>query len=122
MKLGQWNDFVMHLNFTSDTDGFMRIWINGKLELDQSGRNYYEEHSRYPFFKMGLYQSQYKFSGWSEDIIWNVNERTLYHDELRIGGAQSSYDEVAPGPASPPEPDNPKPGPGFIPTLMLLLD
>lgn len=122
MKLGQWNDFVMHLKFTSDADGFIRIWVNGNLELDEKGRNYYEEHTRYPFFKMGLYQSQYKFSGWSENIVWNVNERTLYHDELRIGGAQSSYDEVAPGLTQPPKPNKPNLGLGFIPSLLLLLD
>jgi hypothetical protein len=44
---------------------------------------------------MGLYQAGYMAD---QNIVkYNVNERTLYHDELRIGDASSSYKEIVPG-------------------------
>ena len=98
MKRGQWNDFVMHIKWSPNSDGVLQTWVNGKLELDSKGPNYYNEHpaSAYPYFKMGLYQSQYGKGDWSKAIKWGVLERTLYHDELRIGDASSSYAEVMP--------------------------
>ncbi|MEE9327091.1 MAG: heparin lyase I family protein [Cocleimonas sp.] len=96
MLLGQWNDFVMHVKWSDQSDGFIDIWVNGVKELEQNGVNYYSEHTKYPYFKMGLYQSSYKLKGWSKDVVYNVNERTLYHDELRIGGSESSFEEVSP--------------------------
>jgi hypothetical protein len=98
MLRGQWNDFVMHIKWSPNSDGLIQIWVNGKLELDSKGSNYYNEYpaNTYPYFKMGLYQSQYGKSDWSKEINWGVIERTLYHDELRIGNANSSYDEIVP--------------------------
>jgi hypothetical protein len=94
MKLGQWNDFVFHVKFSPNSDGFMKVWTNGKLAYNLQGPNYFNEATdeAYPFFKMGLYQAQYKFKGWSKDVKWNVNERTIYHDNLRIGDANSSFE------------------------------
>ena len=98
MNRGEWNDFVLHVKWSPNSDGIIQTWVNGKLELDSNGPNYHNEHPAnvYPYFKMGLYQSSYGKSDWSKDIIWNTLERTLYHDELRIGGENSSFTEVAP--------------------------
>ena len=96
MKRGQWNDFVFHVNWSSNSDGFLKTWVNGKKELDVSGKNYHSEHRKYPYFKFGLYQANWKLTGWSKDVTYGVNERTLYFDELRIGDASSSYAEVMP--------------------------
>ena len=92
IKRGEWNDFVFHIKWSPNSDGFLRAWVNGEEKLNESGRNYYDEHTKYPYFKFGLYQSSWKYP----DYIHNTTERTLYHDELRIGGAQSSFEEVAP--------------------------
>ena len=101
MKRGQWNDFVYHVKFSPNSDGFFKIWVNGKQELNHKGANHKisntsKADSRYPYFKFGMYQASFKFKGWSKDVIYNVNERTIYHDELRIGNASSSYAEVMP--------------------------
>lgn len=115
MLLGQWNDFVMHIKWSDRSDGFIDIWVNGNKELEQDGVNYYSEHTKYPYFKMGLYQSSYKLKGWSKDVVYNVNERTLYHDELRIGGSESSFEDVSPdglpepNPGNTPDPTDPEP-------------
>ncbi len=98
MQKGQWNDFVMHIKWSPNGDGILKVWVNGTLELNSVGPNYYNEHptDTYPYFKMGLYQSSYGKSTWSEEIQWGTLERTLYHDELRIGDENSNYTEVMP--------------------------
>ena len=105
---GQWNDIVMHLKWSPDSDGILNLWINGNEVLNSRGPNYHSEvpANAYPYFKMGQY---YGSTSWGDKggIKWNVIERTVYHDELRIGDATSNYSEVAPGnsltPTSEPE-------------------
>ena len=110
MKKGQWNDFVMNFKWSPDADGFIKLWVNGNLELDSRGANYYNEHvegpNGQPYFKMGLYQHSYMAP---ESVVFNVEERTLYHDELRIGGENSSFDEVSPNGVVTPDPVTPDP-------------
>jgi len=107
---GQWNDFVIHVKWSPESDGILNVWINGKEVLNSKGPNYHSEvpADAYPYFKMGQY---YGSTSWGDKggIKWNVIERTVYHDELRIGDAASSYEEVAPGNAQAPttEPETP---------------
>jgi hypothetical protein len=98
MEIGQWNDFVFNVKYSPNSDGFVKVWVNGEDIVNSHGANYYSEYTDkyYPFFKMGLYQPQFKKFGWSKDIVWEVEERTLYHDEVRIGDSTSDYQEVAP--------------------------
>ncbi len=45
-----------------------------------------------PYFKMGIYK------GWKDpNSQGNIDVRILYHDELRIGTADATYCDVAPG-------------------------
>lgn len=108
-KLGQWNDFVVNVQFSGDqsrddTNGFIKVWVNGKQVLNHTGQNYYGEQTEGPFFKFGLYHA-----GWKQRDLWvGPSSRLLYHDELLVGGANSSYAEVSPGSgvttAAPPSP------------------
>lgn len=97
-KLGQWNDFVMNLKFSgaqspNDTNGFIKVWVNGQLAVNQIGQNFFGEHTKGPYFKFGLYMPRWKYtSEW-----FGPDSRLLFHDELRVGGANSSYAEVSPG-------------------------
>jgi hypothetical protein len=53
-----------------------------------------------PYFKFGLYNW-----GWRDPSRWvGPAERLLWHDELRIGDATSSYAEVSPPSLSSPLP------------------
>lgn len=108
-KLGQWNDFVVNVKFSgaqsaNDTNGFMKVWINGQQVLNESGQNYFGEQTNGPYFKFGLYNSRWKY----RDEWTGPSSRLLYHDELRVGGANSSFTEVSPGPSgtvsAPPSP------------------
>jgi hypothetical protein len=101
-KLGQWNDFVMNVKFSgaqseNDTNGFIKLWINGEQILNLSGQNFFGEQTYGPYFKFGLYNSAWKYT----DRWTGPSSRLLYHDEIKIGDANSSYAEVAPGSSAP---------------------
>lgn len=103
-KLGQWNDFVVNVKFSgaqskNDTNGFMRVWVNGSKVIDHNGQNFFGEHEGGPYFKFGLYNATWKYTN-----TWKgPSSRLLYHDEFRIGDASSSYNQVAPGGGSQPQ-------------------
>lgn len=102
---GRWHDFVIHSRLDSGKDGFIKIWLNGKLSVDYSGPNYARGHGG-ANRKFGIY------NGWrTRDIPGEtVNTRTLYFDEYRFGyGDGVDYHSVAPrgkleGPVLPPDP------------------
>ncbi len=56
---GVWTDWVVHAKWSYGSDGFLKIWKDGKLVIDQNGPNAYNDASG-PFFKMGLYK------GWGD--------------------------------------------------------
>lgn len=110
-NLGQWTDFVMNVKFSGaespdDTNGFFKVWVNGQMVLDYTGQNYFGEQTQGPYFKFGLYNSAWKYV----DTWTGPSSRLLYHDELRIGDANSSFSEVAP----PQEVANTRPSPPTI--------
>ena len=90
---GQWVDVVIKAQFSYTSTGRIQYWVNGQLVGDQTGGNIYND-TRPGYLKVGLYR-------WA----WNntaIASRTVYHDEVRVGDANSSYAEVAPrrGPSS----------------------
>lgn len=92
-ETGVWTDWVVHVKWSYRSDGFLKIWKDGKAVIDQTGPNAFND-AKGPFFKMGLYK------GWGNPDKPSdaVNSRLLYHDEFRMGGAEATYDDVAPGP------------------------
>ena len=108
-KLGQWNDFVLNVKFSgaqsaNDTNGFMKVWVNGQLAVNQTGQNYFGEQTKGPYFKLGLYMPSWRTKFANE---WSgPSSRLLYHDELRVGDASSSYADVSPGSPSAPASGN----------------
>lgn len=91
---GKWVDFVMHVKWTGNTDGFLKLWTkignsSYTQNVDYKGRTFWNDESEGPYFKMGLYKGDPNFKG--------AAPRTLYTDEYRLGDANSSFEEVAPG-------------------------
>ncbi len=91
---GKWLDFVMHARWTGDPDGFCRLWLkigndDFLQKTDYTGRTWWNDEDTGPYFKMGCYTGE---PGWK-----GPSERTVYTDEYRLGDAESSFDEVAPG-------------------------
>lgn len=87
---GEWVDWVFHVKF-SDQDGIIRVWRDKTLIVDWRGNNQRSERHKGLLLKLGLYSNQYR-SG----RIPNGSTRTVYHDELRVAGADGDYGMVAP--------------------------
>ncbi len=104
MKLNAWEDFVLNFRYSDKNDGFFKVWHNGKLIVDQRGGSnvtlrdsvYSVKHPRErsigncgnpmkrKYTQSGGIYGGYEFGG------------AIYYDELRVGDANSSYEEVAP--------------------------
>jgi hypothetical protein len=94
LQKGQWNDWVVHVKWSYQSDGFLEIWLNDQKVVDDNGPNCYNDQSQ-RYFKWGVYKR-----AWSnEGPPFATDKRVIYNDELRIGDEDSSYDEVAPGSA-----------------------
>lgn len=78
--LGQWNDFVFHIKWMPDENGFIETWWNGKKIIDYKGVTENQDEVG-PMFKFGLYRDQ--------------TDKTYisYFSEYRTG---NSYEEVDP--------------------------
>jgi hypothetical protein len=75
---GRWTDFKFQLRFTTNDNGRIKAWLNGKPVADYAGANAYPENATtgYPspsrfYFKMGLYR----------DVM--AEPMTIYVDEYR---------------------------------------
>jgi hypothetical protein len=87
---GEWVDWVIHVKF-ADKDGIIQVWRNGKRIVDWRGDNHQTVKREGAYLKFGLYSVQYKAKPLKIDY-----KRVVYHDELRIAGADGSYELVAP--------------------------
>lgn len=90
---GKWIDFVMHVKWTGNKDGFLKLWIKAgdrsyTQEINYKGRTFWNDEGTGPYFKMGLYKGEPGFKG--------PAPRYLYTDEYRLGDANSSFEQVAP--------------------------
>lgn len=87
---GEWVDWVIHVKF-ADKGGIIQIWRNGKRIVDWEGDNHQTEKHEGTYLKFGLYSYQYE--KYPPQVEFT---RTVYHDELRVAGADGSYELVAP--------------------------
>lgn len=98
--IGVWDDWVINIRF-SETNGKFKVWRNGELVLNWVGNNHLTERPDGAYLKWGLYSFQY------DDISFPNNpnytripvgySRTVYHDEVRMAGADGNFDLVSPG-------------------------
>lgn len=85
-----WTDWVIHIRFSHGSDGLVEAWKNGKLVVQQHGRNNYRAE-RGNFFKIGIYKYP-----WTQNVVSGTDSRRLYYDEIRIGDERSSFSAVSP--------------------------
>jgi len=90
---GKWTDFVMHVKWTGNKDGFLKVWVkvgDGPYvqKIDYQGATFWNDEGTGPYFKMGLYKGSTNFKG--------PAPRVVYTDEYRLGDANSSFGQVAP--------------------------
>lgn len=86
--MDRWIDIVWHVkvDYTAGSRGILEIWIDGKKVLDRKRImfGYNDELGLYPSYGLYWYTGKGEFDHW------------LYVDEIRIGGADCSYNDVAP--------------------------
>jgi Polysaccharide lyase len=84
----QWVDIVIRTRWATDTTGLLQVWLKGNLVINRSGL---KTTSDAPYFKLGIN----KF-GWIDQSSSATSKRILYFDEVRIGNANATYNDVAP--------------------------
>lgn len=85
----RWVDYVVHVKWDSNGNtGVLQVWQDGVLKVNEQNINIGYPQIRKPYWKVGLYC----WTGKSKHT-----ERTIYCDEVRIGGASANYDAVKPG-------------------------
>jgi hypothetical protein len=89
-SIGNWTDWVINVKWSWQSDGRLKIWRSGSVVVDRNGPNCSNDQKG-PYVQMGLY----KWS-WNNGYPSNFDSRVFYHDALRIGGADASYQDVAP--------------------------
>ena len=82
-EVDAWTDWVFHIKWSYELDGFLEIWKNGKKVLDRNGPNCFND-AKGPYFKMGIYTGGVK------------SVRTVYHDEFKMADENSTYIDVVP--------------------------
>jgi hypothetical protein len=87
---GTWVDWVVKWKLSYHEDGILQIWRDGKLIVDQTGPNCYNDEVG-PTLRFGIYA----YSWGNEPPTTTYLER--YFDEIRIGDENSSFEEVSPG-------------------------
>jgi hypothetical protein len=99
----KWEDWIINRDYTSKSNGFIRLYKNGQLMVEYIGGNWMDDgkHSSEPYVQMGLYKWAFK-DGWSPTP--DVNTVTMFMDEVRMGGELGTLADflldVAPPPVS----------------------
>lgn len=88
----EWEDWVFHLKVRADASGLIEVWKNGQPVVKQEGQNAFEGDK--VAIKWGVYVGKGNAP---------TKEITAYFDDITIGDASSSMQEVAPKRASPAE-------------------
>lgn len=94
---GRWFDFVLHAKWTSAADGFVELWVkqhdNNFIQIVGYQGPTCANSERGPEFRIGAHVT-------AGEEPTAETDATVLTDELRVGDAASSFDEVAPAGAA----------------------
>jgi len=79
----KWHDFRVHTKWSTASNGFFKLWRNGKLLIDRKGKTVSTKHEI--AFRFGIYRP---FTGRAKSNITHI----VYYDELVRG---NSCDDVS---------------------------
>jgi hypothetical protein len=91
LETDRWLDFVVHVKWSYKDDGLVEVWKNGEKIITEPGPNAYNDQ-RDHYIKIGMYN----FDGISRT-------RVLYYDNIKIGDANTKYEDIAIGGSGPVE-------------------
>jgi len=90
----KWVDWVYHVKWSAGADGLIEIWKDNKLVFTKVGANIYSNSIGGAYMRVGIYKWPWK-SG--SNPASTTTKRVMYIDEVRIGGENATYYDVAPG-------------------------
>ena len=76
LALEEWTDFVFYFKWSSSIDGVAKIWKNGLLIHDWTGRTWYDDTKPEGYMQLGMYTQ----------LEWA--ERTMHIDNVRMGSSK----------------------------------
>ena len=80
--VGKWNDIVIQANHSRQSDGYMKIWVNGDLVHDYNGIS--TRPSGTPFFKFGIYNTAVPIPNPDYNNGANFEDMHVFYDEIRF--------------------------------------
>jgi hypothetical protein len=89
VQLGQWTDWVIHAVWSYQSNGVLQVWKDGALVVNVTGPNQYND-AQQEMMKFGIYKSW-----WNVEAPPSRDVLIVYHDRIRVGDANSSYNEIA---------------------------
>ncbi len=92
VRKGEWTDWVVEAYWSDRRNGYVKVWRNGEVVYEREGPSVYRKTERLRF-KLGVYAWPWKYDRPSPR---RSSPRVIYHDEIRIGGENSSYNAVSP--------------------------
>jgi len=94
---GKWTDFMADVNWQSAQTGggFFRLYKNGVKVVDYNGPTWFDDKTKGPFFKAGIYKGSREWKGDPSGAI-------LYVDNFRMGDDKASMDDIDPSKPHPP--------------------
>jgi hypothetical protein len=85
----RWHDIIVHVKWSTDFDGFLKVWVNGQLKVEHFGPQTWHNYPIY--FKYGIYRteiSKYKLTEGADRVPTQI----VYFDEVRGGRSRESVD------------------------------
>jgi hypothetical protein len=122
-----WHHIVFKVNW-SNTDGYVQVWIDGDLIFDLEdgeasswyGSEILNWHTEGRYLKVGMNRwGNCTTTGCPSGSVGPCDTWILYYDNVRIGNASATYNDVAPVTGGGSRVAAPKP---FIPTPVIISD
>ena len=89
VQKGKWTDIVIYLWRSWESDGVLKVWVDGNLIVNTKNKNatnYAASGAKDPYFRTGIY--------WGTEI--REDDYTLYFDSIKVAEGANGYDLVAP--------------------------
>ncbi|WP_018782909.1 MULTISPECIES: polysaccharide lyase [Bacillus] len=93
VQKGVWSSWVIHAKWSSENDGLLQIWKDGKVVWEVQGPNAYTTRARTPYLKTGLYHPQWK-PKYGEPKPSPVKERKIFIADVKIGNERATYQDM----------------------------
>ncbi|MDR2039319.1 MAG: polysaccharide lyase [Bacteroidales bacterium] len=86
MEPKKWHTIIVHVKWTEENDGFVKIWWNGKKTVDiKKQATYWADEGKGPYFKVGAY----KGDPWKGEEPFEI-----YTDDVYVFGEDAAFKHI----------------------------